>query len=84
MHESTIQKIYEYMFKGLPMPLHIIGQDSCNHINVMDRNNRMITMKIKGTYKGIFFKTLSEGLFNMFNGKFTKEDTIIVDNNSMN
>ena len=26
MHELTIQKICEYLFRGLPMPLHILGR----------------------------------------------------------
>ena len=36
-------------------------------------------MKVKGTHKDIFLKTLSKGLFSRFNDKFTKENTIIID-----
>ena len=36
-------------------------------------------MKVKGTYKDIFLKTLSKGLFAKFNGKFIKKNTIIID-----
>ena len=36
-------------------------------------------MKIKGTHKDIFLKTLSKGLFTKFNGKFRKNNTIIID-----
>ena len=79
MHELTVQKICEYLFRGLHMPLHILGQDSCDRINIMGWNNRVTTMKVKGTYKDIFLKTLSKGLFCRFNGKFTKENTIIID-----
>ena len=79
MHELTIQKICEYLFRGLPMPLHILGQDSCDRINIMGRNNRVTTMKVKGAHKDIFLKTLSNGLFCRFNGKFTKENIIIID-----
>ena len=61
------------------MPLHILGQDSCDRINIMGRNNRVTTMKVKGMHKDIFLKTLSKGLFCRFNGKFTKENTIIID-----
>ena len=46
----------------------------------MGRNNRVTTMKVKGTYKDIFLKTLSKGLFGRFNGKFTKENTLVIDN----
>ena len=34
-------------------------------------------MKIKGTHKDIFLKMLSKGVFHIFNGKFTKDNTII-------
>ena len=30
IRELTIQKICENLFKGLPMPLHILGHDSCD------------------------------------------------------
>ena len=36
-------------------------------------------MKVKGTHKDIFLKTLSKGLFTKFNGKFRKNNTIIID-----
>ena len=36
-------------------------------------------MKVKGTHKDIFLKTLSKGLFTKFNGKFRKKNTIIID-----
>ena len=47
----------------------------------MGRNNRVTTMKVKGTYKDIFLKTLSRGLFTKFNRKFRKKNTIIIDDN---
>ena len=81
MCELTIQKVCEYLFKGLPMPLHILGQDSCDRINIMGRNNRVTTMKVKGTHKDIFLKTLSKSLFSRFNGKFMEENTVIIDDN---
>ena len=81
MRELTVQKICEYLFRGLHMPLHILGQDSCDRSNIMGWNNRVTTMKVKDTHKDIFLKTLSKGLFCRFNGKFTKENTIIIDDN---
>ena len=78
MRKFTVQKICEYMFRGLPMNLHILGQDSCERINVMGQNNRVTMMKVKGTHKDIFLKTLSKGLFRRFNDKCTKDNTIII------
>ena len=81
MLELTIQKICEYLFKGLPMPLRILGHNNYDQINVMGSNNKVTTMKIKDTYKDIFLKMLSKGLFCRFNNKFTKDNTIIIDDN---
>ena len=80
MCKLTIQKICKYLFKELSMPLHIVGQDSCDRINVIGWNNKVTTMKIKDMHKDIFLKTLSKGLFYKFNGKFTKDNTIIINN----
>ena len=79
MREPTTRQICEYLFRGLAMPLHILGQDSCDRINVMGRNNRVTTMKVKGTHKDIFLKMLSKHLFGRFGGKFTKENTLVID-----
>ena len=83
MRKPTTRKICEYLFKGLAMPLLILGQDSCDRINIMERNNRVTTMKVKGTHKDIFLKTLSKGLFGRFNGKFTKENTLVIDDSTV-
>ena len=83
MCEPTTRQICEYLFRGLQMPLHILGQDSCDQIFIMGRNNRVTTMKVKGTHKDIFLKTLSKDLFTKFNGKFRMNNTIIIDNSPL-
>ena len=83
MREPTTRQICEYLLRGLRMPLHILGQDRCDRIYVMGRNNRITTMKVKGTHKDIFLKTLSKGMFTKFNGKFRKKNTIIIDDSPM-
>ena len=40
-------------------------------------------MKVKDMDEGIFLKTLSKGLFRRFNGKFSKNNTIIIDDGPM-
>ena len=49
----------------------------------MGRNNRVTMMKVEDTHKDIFLKMLSKGLFDRFNGKFTKENTIVIKNSPM-
>ena len=79
MRKPTTRQICEYLFRGLRMPLHFLGQDSCDRIYIMGKNNRVTTMRVKGIHKDIFLKTLSKGLFTKFNGKFRKKNTIIID-----
>ena len=62
------------------MPLHILRHNSCKQINIMGKNNKVPMMKVKNTYKDIFLKIVSKGLFGRFNDKFTKENTIIINN----
>ena len=76
MRKPTTRPICEYLFRGL---LHILGHDSCDRVYIMGRNNRVTTMKVKVTSKDIFLKTLSTGRFRRFSGKFTNENTIIID-----
>ena len=83
MQEPTTKKNCENLFRGLSMRLHILEHDSCDRINIIGKNKKITTIKIKGIKKDIFSKTLSKGLFNRLNGKFTKENTIIIDNNSI-
>jgi hypothetical protein len=30
MKRSTVEKIVQYLFRGLPLPFDILGQDSCD------------------------------------------------------
>ena len=79
MRKLTTRQICEYLFRKLYMPLHILGQDSCDRIYIMGRNNRVTNMKVNGTYKD-FLKTVSKSLFMKFNGKFRKNNKIIINN----
>ena len=40
-------------------------------------------IKVKDTYKDIFLKTLSRGLFGKFDGKVTKENTTIINDSTV-
>ena len=44
----------------------------------MEKNKKITTIKVKEIQKDIFLKMLSKDLFITFNGIFTKENTIIV------
>jgi hypothetical protein len=59
MKRSTIVNIVDYIFHGLPKPLHILGQDSCVKIETSPGNY----LKVRGGSKEIFLKILSKTLF---------------------
>ena len=65
------------------MPLHIFGQDSSIQILIMGKNNRVTNMKVKGTHKDNFLKTLRKDTFPKFIDKFTKNNTIVIDNSQV-
>ena len=55
MKKSTVQKIVEYLFRGLPLPFDILGQDSCRKIET----SRGKYLTVIGGSKEIFLKNLS-------------------------
>ena len=59
MKRSTVQKIVDYLFCGLPLPFDILGQDSYQKI----KTSRGKYLTIIGGPKEIFLKNLSEALF---------------------
>ena len=79
--ETTIQ-ICRYLFKDTIMPVHVLGQEDCDRIKVL-RNKRLSFMKVPGTNKDVFLKTLKKHLYNNFNGRFKADNTIIVDDSAI-
>jgi hypothetical protein len=58
MKRSTVDKIVDYLFRGLPLPFDILRQDSCQKI---ETSRGKYTTVIGGS-KEIFLKNLSEAL----------------------
>jgi hypothetical protein len=82
MMRNTTEQICRYLFRGLPPPENILGQEHCDRVKVL--HNRTITfLKVKGTKKDLFLKTLRKSLFESFGGRYTKDNTIIVDDSPM-
>jgi hypothetical protein len=76
MKRSTIDKIVDYLFRGLPLPFDILGQDSCQKIET----SRGKYLTIIGGSKEIFLKNLSEALF-VGSTFLDEENTILIDDN---
>jgi hypothetical protein len=74
MKRSTVDKIVDYLFRGLPLPFDILGQDSCRKIET----SRGKYLTVIGGSKEIFLKNLSEALF-VGSSLFDEENTILND-----
>jgi hypothetical protein len=78
MLRSTTEQICRYLFRDLPPPVHILGQEQCDRVKVL-KNRKITYLKVKGTKKDLFLKTLKRHLFRKFDGRYTEQNTIIVD-----
>jgi hypothetical protein len=77
---ATAKSVCDLFFRGLPIkPVNILGQESCERIRVQDTHGKVSFLKVKGTEKPVFLKVLQKELFFGFNGRYAKDNTIIVD-----
>lgn len=81
MMTSTTRAICDYLFGPISpvKPLRILGQEDCDRIPQRNAGSRIIFLKEPGTQKDIFLKTLSAHLFNGYDGIYTAENTLIID-----
>ena len=80
MLKSTTRDICSYLFGPfLVNPLRILGQKDCDRVPLHKVGNRMFYMKEVGTQKDIFLNTLSNHLFNSFDGHYTLTTTLVID-----
>ena len=82
MKLGTTSTIAHYLFRNVTPPKVVHGQEHCKRV-VTDVSNRVSKfLKVKGTDKDVFLKTLSVGLFPKYHGFFTPANTIIVDDSA--
>lgn len=74
MKKSTVEKIVEYLFRDLPLPVDILGQDRCRKIET----SRGKYLTVIGGSKEIFLKNLSEALF-AGSPLFNQDNTVLID-----
>jgi hypothetical protein len=74
MKRSTMEKIVQYLFRRLPLPFDILGQDSCRKIET----SRGKYLTVIGGSKEIFLKVLSEKLF-IGSKRMDSKNTILID-----
>ena len=77
---STVKFVCGLLFEDLDVkPLNILGQESYDRIRVQDNWGKVSYMKVKGTKKYLFLKMLQKHLFSRFKGRYSTDNTIIVD-----
>jgi len=82
MKLGTTSAIAHYLFRNVTPPKIVHGQEHCKRV-VTEVSNRVSRfLKVKGTDKDVFLKTLSVGLFPKYLDFFTPENTIIVDDSA--
>ena len=74
MKRSAVQKIVEYLFRGLPLPFNILGQDSCQKI----KTSQGKYLTVISASKEIFLKNLLVALF-VGSTFLDQENTIFID-----
>jgi hypothetical protein len=74
MKRSIVEKIVQYLFRGLPLPFDILGQDSCRRI--VTSWGKYLT--VIGGSKEIFLKVLLEKLF-IGSTRMDSQNTILID-----
>lgn len=81
MMTSTTREICDYLFGPIKpiAPLRILGQEDCDRVPVRKGGGRTFFMKEPGTQKDIFLKTLTDHLFNRYNGQYTEANTLFID-----
>ena len=80
MLESMTRDICSYLFgPSLINPYRILGQEDCGRVLLCKDGNRMFYMKEVGTQKDIFLKTLSNHLFNSYDGRCTLANILVID-----
>ena len=81
MMTSTTKDICDYLFSPInPIkPLRVLGQEDCDRVPLRKSGGRTFYMKEHGTQKDIFLKTLSDHLFNSYDGLYTEANTLVID-----
>jgi hypothetical protein len=81
MMKATTAVICNYLFGPIKpiKPIRILGQEDCDRVPLRKDGNRIFYMKEEGTQKDIFLKSLSNHLFDSYDGQYTAENTLFID-----
>ena len=81
MSKDSAQHICDYLFGlvHLSTPICVLGQKDCDRVPIRRDGTRTIFIKEEGTQKDIFLKTLSTHVFDKYDGQYTRETILIID-----
>ena len=79
MRRRTVEDLCAFLFSDVRPPVNILAQESCDRILLRNERGSIRAMKVGGTSKDIFLKSLSKRLFPHFSGRYSPQNTIIID-----
>jgi hypothetical protein len=80
MRVTTAKSICDLLFKDLVVkPINILGQESGDVINIQDNCWKVLSLKVKGTEKQMFLKVIWKHLVFGFDGRYSANNTVLVD-----
>ena len=81
MMKATAEEICDFLFGPIQpiRPIRILGQEDCDRVPLRKEGYRTLYMKEHGTQKDIFLKTLAKHLFDCYDGFYTADNTLIID-----
>jgi hypothetical protein len=80
MKVSIVKFVCNLQLEDLPVkPINILDQESCDRIIIQDDREKVSYIKVKGTKKELFLKTIQKHLFFGFGGRYSTKNTIVVD-----
>ena len=79
MRADTVQQLCTFLFRDVRPPVNILAQENCDRIMLRSQSGSLRSLKVQGTSKDVLLKTLSKTLYPHFSGRYTPENTIVID-----
>ena len=70
MKLNTVKQVCKYLFVDVSPLVNILGQESCDRIFQYDNEQIFVPLKVNGTTKDIFLKTLLKRVFPLFGDRY--------------
>ena len=61
----------------------MLGQESCDRILIPNSFGEIVPFKLSGSMKDLYLKTLQKRVFCGYGGRYTKDNTLVIDDSPM-